>query len=89
MGQYLSGVDPRNNPNNTVGFINETCVIKYNNCNIFQISSIIVSINIHHNIMAYSVASSSTTVSLRVGRAREIFFKTDYFSTKYLLHRIH
>jgi hypothetical protein len=31
MGQYLGGVDPRNNPNNTVGFINETCVIKYNN----------------------------------------------------------
>jgi hypothetical protein len=32
MGQYLGGIDPRNNPNNTVGFINETCVIKYNNC---------------------------------------------------------
>jgi len=33
MGQYLGGVDPRNNPTNTVGFINETCVIKYNNFN--------------------------------------------------------
>jgi hypothetical protein len=31
MGQYLGGIDPRNNSNNTIGFINETCVIKYNN----------------------------------------------------------
>jgi len=31
MGQYLGGVDPRNDSNNTIGFINETCVIKYNN----------------------------------------------------------
>lgn len=30
MGQFLGGVDPRNIPNNTVGFVNETCVIKYN-----------------------------------------------------------
>jgi hypothetical protein len=26
IGQYLGGVDPRNNPNNTIGFINETTV---------------------------------------------------------------
>jgi hypothetical protein len=31
MGQYLGGVDPRNIPGDTTGFINETCVIKYNN----------------------------------------------------------
>jgi hypothetical protein len=31
IGQYLGGVDPRNNPSNTIGFINETCIIKYNN----------------------------------------------------------
>ena len=31
IGQYLGGVDPRNIPGNTTGFINETCVIKYNN----------------------------------------------------------
>jgi hypothetical protein len=30
MGQYLSGVDPKNDSSNTVGFVNETCVIKYN-----------------------------------------------------------
>ena len=30
MGQYLGGVDPRNIEGNTVGFVNETCVIKYN-----------------------------------------------------------
>ena len=30
MGQYLGGVDPRNDASNTVGFVNETCVIKYN-----------------------------------------------------------
>jgi len=35
MGQYLGGIDPRNNPNNTIGFINETCVIKYNNYRIW------------------------------------------------------
>jgi hypothetical protein len=34
IGQYLGGVDKRNNPNNTVGFINETCIIKYNLYNI-------------------------------------------------------
>ena len=31
MGQYLGGIDPRNNSSNTIGFVNETCVIKYNN----------------------------------------------------------
>ena len=30
MGQYLGGIDPKNCTTNTVGFINETCVIKYN-----------------------------------------------------------
>jgi len=31
IGQYLGGVDPANNSNDTVGFVNETCIIKYNN----------------------------------------------------------
>jgi hypothetical protein len=31
MGQYLGGIDPRNQDGDTRGFINETCVIKYNN----------------------------------------------------------
>lgn len=31
IGQYLGGVDPRNKSGNTQGFVNETCVIKYNN----------------------------------------------------------
>lgn len=31
IGQYLGGVDPKNIPGDTRGFINETCVIKYNN----------------------------------------------------------
>lgn len=30
IGQYLGGVDPRNASGNTEGFINETCIIKYN-----------------------------------------------------------
>jgi hypothetical protein len=30
IGQYIGGVDPRNDPNDTRGFINETCIIKYN-----------------------------------------------------------
>jgi hypothetical protein len=30
IGQYLGGVDPRNASHNTIGFVNETCVIKYN-----------------------------------------------------------
>ena len=29
IGQYLGGVDPRNIPGDTCGFVNETCVIKY------------------------------------------------------------
>jgi hypothetical protein len=29
IGQYLGGVDPRNSPGDTRGFINETCIIKY------------------------------------------------------------
>lgn len=31
MGQYLGGIDPINQPGDTRGFINETCLIKYNN----------------------------------------------------------
>ena len=31
IGQYLGGVDPRNIAGDTSGFINETCVVKYNN----------------------------------------------------------
>ena len=31
IGQYLGGVDPRNASGDTKGFVNETCVIKYNN----------------------------------------------------------
>jgi len=30
MGQYVGGVDPRNIHGDTRGFVNETCVIKYN-----------------------------------------------------------
>jgi len=30
IGQYLGGVDPQNDQSNTVGFVNETCIIKYN-----------------------------------------------------------
>ena len=29
IGQYLGGVDPRNKPGDTTGFVNETCVVKY------------------------------------------------------------
>ena len=29
MGQYLGGVDPRNIPGDTTGFVNETCIIQY------------------------------------------------------------
>jgi hypothetical protein len=35
MGQYLFGVDPRNIEGDTTGFVNETCVIKYNNYKIW------------------------------------------------------
>lgn len=31
MGQYLGGVDPRNIPGDSTYFVNETCIIKYNN----------------------------------------------------------
>ena len=31
IGQYLGGIDKNNDSNDTTGFINETCVIKYNN----------------------------------------------------------
>lgn len=30
IGQYLSGVDPKNQSGDTRGFVNETCIIKYN-----------------------------------------------------------
>ena len=33
IGQFLGGVDPRNMPGDTTGFVNETCVIKYNKYN--------------------------------------------------------
>jgi hypothetical protein len=35
IGQYIGGVDPRNESGNTIGFVNETCVIKYNNYKIW------------------------------------------------------
>ena len=31
IGQYLGGIDPRNKSGDTTGFINETCVVKFNN----------------------------------------------------------
>lgn len=37
MGQYLGGVDKRNQDGDTRGFINETCVIKYNNYSFYWI----------------------------------------------------
>jgi hypothetical protein len=37
MGQYLGGVDKRNIQGDTRGFVNETCVIKYNNCSFYWI----------------------------------------------------
>ncbi len=40
IGQYLGGVDPRNICGDTTGFVNETCVIKYDNFNIlWKVSS--------------------------------------------------
>ena len=30
IGQYLGGVDPKERKESTIGFVNETCVIKYN-----------------------------------------------------------
>jgi len=30
IGQFLGGIDPRNQPGDTRGFVNETCIIKYN-----------------------------------------------------------
>ncbi len=29
IGQYLGGIDPRNSPGNTVGFVNGECIVKY------------------------------------------------------------
>lgn len=29
IGQYLGGVDPRNASHDTIGFVNETCIVKY------------------------------------------------------------
>jgi hypothetical protein len=37
IGQYLGGVDPRNTSGDTTGFINETCLIKYNNYSFYWI----------------------------------------------------
>jgi hypothetical protein len=54
IGQYLGGVDPRNDKSDTVGFINETCIIKYN---IYDIHWIIIDninkpfITINNNII--------------------------------------
>jgi hypothetical protein len=37
MGQYLGGIDPRNQEGDTRGFANETCVIKYNNYTFYHL----------------------------------------------------
>lgn len=39
IGQYLGGVDPRNISGNTIGFVNETCIIKYNKYEIFWVKN--------------------------------------------------
>ena len=31
IGQYIGGIDPIHTEKNTIGFVNETCIIKYNN----------------------------------------------------------
>ena len=38
IGQYLGGIDPRNMPGDTTGFINETCVIKYNEYKLYWLT---------------------------------------------------
>ena len=35
IGQYLGGVDERNIPGDTRGFVNETCLIKFDNYNFY------------------------------------------------------
>jgi hypothetical protein len=35
IGQYIGGVDPENTNNHTVGFINETCIVKYDRYKFF------------------------------------------------------
>ena len=37
IGQYLGGVDKRNQDGDTRGFVNETCIVKYNNFEFFWI----------------------------------------------------
>jgi hypothetical protein len=44
IGQYLAGVDPRNMSGDTRGFVNETCVIKYNINKFFWIKNEISSL---------------------------------------------
>ncbi len=39
MGQYLGGVDQRNQDGDTRGFINETCIIKYNHFQFYWIGN--------------------------------------------------
>ncbi len=38
IGQYLDGIDPQNSEQQTVGFVNETCVIDYSNFKILWIN---------------------------------------------------
>lgn len=44
IGQYLSGVDRRNMAGDTRGFINETCVVKYNSNHFFWIKDELTSL---------------------------------------------
>ena len=72
MGQFIGGVDPRNIPGDTRGFVNETCLIKYNNysfvwkdgCPFLNISDRLFPIfNLH--IHCKDLAKFTTTNSLR------------------------
>jgi len=38
IGQFLGGIDPRNISGDTTGFINETCVIKYNEYKLYWLT---------------------------------------------------
>lgn len=48
IGQYLSGVDKRNMSGDTRGFVNETCIIKYNKNKFFWIKDEITSLYTPH-----------------------------------------
>jgi hypothetical protein len=85
IGQYLGGVDPRNDPsldslnNQSRGFINETCLFKMNNCHVSKIKNVRSSIS--QELKSYYV-DSTPVINLHI-HSKQLYQFSSIFDIMY------